>query len=118
MSSYSQRILEIDGDTLAVIPIHYIVNANVFKVKADSIKSENVYLKKINSIMCTQIVNYQQNAIDFQSQVANLNAIRISENEINRIEVNKAISEAEKYKKRYRLTLGAGFLISFILVLL
>jgi hypothetical protein len=116
-SIYSQNLLIIDGDTLAVMPIDLVKKANIKLLKCDSIASDLYFSQQINLEMCGQISNYKLNEIDYSNSIAVLRGIIATQDTLRQKEVYQVHQELVKYKKRFRLV-GIGSSILVILLLL
>jgi hypothetical protein len=116
-STFSQNLLIIDGDTLAVMPIDLVKKANIKLLKCDSIASDLYFSQQINLEMCGQISNYKLNEIDYSNSIAVLRGIIATQDTLRQKEVQQLESDVAKYKKRFRLV-GIGSSIIVILLLL
>jgi hypothetical protein len=116
-SIYSQNLLIIDGDTLAVMPIDLVKKANIKLLKCDSIANDLYFSQQINLEMCGQISNYKLNEIDYSNSIAVLRGIIATQDTLRIKEVQQLESDVAKYKKRFRLV-GIGSSILVILLLL
>ena len=112
-SIYSQSLLVIDGDTLAVMPIALIQKANVKFLQCDSIRSELTFQQQINQEMCGQIANYKLNEVDYQQSITLLNGIIATQDSLKR----KELYQLEQKVKKYRIV-TAGSILLFLLALL